>query len=1025
MPFPIRAIAAALLSFPLVAQGERPPEAFQVALGLQQRGLHDEATQYFQKFLQTEPKHPMVPEAKYRLAISRIELGQTDAARKSLQEALAAGGAGFKLKAEARYRLGGLLEAAGDHRGACEQFGALASEVGADHYLLAAARYAEGEAWRDLGDDEKAAAAFAAAATAATGDRATFLFPSLYQLGFAQMRRNDAAAAATFARAADAAPDQAGKGECLYLCGDQLLRHGDHERAGRAFEESRKLTSDFADDATLGLGFVALARGDQGGAQKAFALVVEGFPKSPLVGKARLEIGRSLYGEGRHADAQRALQPLMEGEVDATVRQQAQELLGLCALASGAGENAVATLQKALADAPNADKPRLSFALGEALANLARWEEALAAYDRVPADAPADLRGEAAYGACFALHSLGRHDESIVRAEVVRKLEPPHRLRDQATFAIAENEFATKRYEEAEREYRALAGNKTFAGRAAWKSAWCRYLVGDKAKAAGAFAAIAETKDSPFAEEALAMQSLSLLDAGKADDALAAADRYRARFDKGKFLDRTERVAARVLRQKNDLAGAQKRLERASAAAAAAGAAADAKADRIEQAELAYQQGDFRAADALFAGLAEDKDATGARASAGRAWCAFELGDDAACATALAKAEAHPAAAGELAGVLELKSALAHRQKDWPAAVAAAKSFLAGFPKHAKAPAMRYAQGVAEARGGDHKAARATLLQLQKDGGYERMDRVDYELAWACRRDGDEAAALAAFARVAKASGDAELVGEAHLHLGVAALDKKDLAAARTELSLVQGTHRGAASYRLAFAEFEAAGGDAQKLATARDLAAEVAAIPGETLRGEALYLGAECCHRIGDDRGAVERLRALLEKEPKHERADRARLLLGECAVGIDDGAVAAPALEEFLRATKEGPDVVRAHLWLGRARMLRSEFDKAEASLVRVTELSDGPLAAEAQFRIGESRALHGDLAAAADAFVKLPILYAHVEWVRKGLLQAGLVYEKLQQTEKAQRLFRELVQQHAGSEEANTAQKHLRDG
>jgi TolA-binding protein len=302
---------------------------------------------------------------------------------------------------------------------------------------------------------------------------------------------------------------------------------------------------------------------------------------------------------------------------------------------------------------------------------------------------------------------------------------------------------------------------------------------------------------------------------------------------------------------------------------------------------------------------------------------------------------------------------------------------------------------------------------------------VQYELAWACRRDNDEAAALAAFAKVAAESSDPELAGEANLHLGVAALDKKDLALARSLLGKVQGSHRGRALYRLGFAEFEAAGTDVQKLAVARDLFAEIAAIPGEPLVGESLYFGAECCHRLADARGAVQRLKQLLQADPKHARADRARLLLGECAVTTGEGDLAATTLEEFLRGSKlEAADQARAQLWLGKARMLRSEHDKAEASLQKVTELSDGPFAAEAQFRIGENRVARGDLQGAADAFVKLPILYGHVQWVRRGLLQAGLVYEKLSQPEKAERFFRELVDKHTPSEEATTAKQHLRD-
>ncbi len=1029
---PFRAIALSLLSIPgvllapLRAQNDRPPEAFQIAVGLQQRGLHDEAARHFEQFLQSDGKHAFAPEAHYRLGLARIECKEPDAAVAALQAALVAGGANFKLRAECRYRLGNLLEAKKDHQGALTQFQALAKEVAADHYLLAAARYAEGEARRELGDDRGAVVAFTAAVAAATGEQATFRFPGLYQLGFALLRgKSGAEAAAAFGEAAKSAPDDAAKGECLYLQADALLRLEQYDAAERGFVAAQKVPSEFVDDAAFGLGWVALGRGDQKAARRAFAALLEHHADSPLAGKARLELGRALYRDQKMAEATAALQPLLAAEVPAELRQQARELTGLCALASGAGEEALGSLQKALAEAPPADRPRLSFALGEAYANLNRWNEALAAYAAVPTTAAAALHGDALYGACFALHMLGKHEDSMARATTLRALQPPHRLADQAAFAIAENLFALQRYEPAEQAYGALQEHATFRDKAAWKLAWCRYLRGDKGEAASRFQVIAKVENSPFAEEALAMTAMSLLESGQAEPALATADRYRARYRDGAFLDRTERTAARVLRQKGDLGGAQKRLERA-AAATVAGKGGDASGDQIEQAELAYQQGDYRAADELFGKLAARPDELGARSLAGRAWCAFELGDDEACRRWLDAGKAHAAVGEHVAGLLELQSALHHRRQEWGPAVTAAQTFLQQFGKHAKAKAMRYALGVAQARAGDQGASVQTLASLQKDGGYERMDRVAYELGWACRRHQDEAGALRAFALVAASSQDVELAGEANLHLGVAALEQKDLGKARELLAKVQGSHRARALYRLGFAEFEAAGNEPKQLAVARDVFAAIAAMPDEPLAAEALYLGGECCQRLGDARGAGERLRQLLQKDSKHERADRARLLLGESAVQCADGDTAVPVLEEFLRGpARVDADAARAHLALGRARLIRGEHAKAEASLQRVTELSDGPLAAEAQFRIGEARVQRGDLQAAADAFVKLPILYAHVEWVRRGLLQAGLVYEQLKQPDKAQRFFQELVKQHAGSEEAKSAKQHLRDG
>jgi tetratricopeptide (TPR) repeat protein len=167
-----------------------------------------------------------------------------------------------------------------------------------------------------------------------------------------------------------------------------------------------------------------------------------------------------------------------------------------------------------------------------------------------------------------------------------------------------------------------------------------------------------------------------------------------------------------------------------------------------------------------------------------------------------------------------------------------------------------------------------------------------------------------------------------------------------------------------------------------------------------------------------------MLQIDRSHARAPSARLELGECAVLLGKPDAAVPALEEFLRGKPEDhTEQARAHLALGRARALRNEHEKAETSYQRVTELSEGPLAAEAQFRIGESRAARHDDSGAADAFVKLSILYAHEEWVRRGLLQAGLAYERLQQPPKAKRFFEELVRRFPKTKESQEAQSRLR--
>ena len=88
----------------------------------------------------------------------------------------------------------------------------------------------------------------------------------------------------------------------------------------------------------------------------------------------------------------------------------------------------------------------------------------------------------------------------------------------------------------------------------------------------------------------------------------------------------------------------------------------------------------------------------------------------------------------------------------------------------------------------------------------------------------------------------------------------------------------------------------------------------------------------------------------------------------------------------------------------------------------MSEGELAAEAQFRLGEVRRERGDVEGAVEAFQTLAFLYGHDEWVAKGLLQVGLCYEELQQPSKATKFFRELTEKYPKSEASDQARSRL---
>jgi TolA-binding protein len=372
--------------------------------------------------------------------------------------------------------------------------------------------------------------------------------------------------------------------------------------------------------------------------------------------------------------------------------------------------------------------------------------------------------------------------------------------------------------------------------------------------------------------------------------------------------------------------------------------------------------------------------------------------------------------------LLELRLATLHRAQRWNEAIATARDFLARFGDHERAIEVTYGLAVALARSGSHAEAREVFAELAAANGadaFPRQDELYYEWAWASRRDGDEAAALDAFEQVAATSNDAERRGEAQLHLGLAALEQGDAARGRQLLLEVTGRHRAQARYRAAFSWLEDGEPDRALPLLTEILGAGTA----EPLYCEALFVAGECELELERYGAAAEHYAKLLEQAPEHERAPLARLHGGRALLHEQRAGEAAGLLEEYLQRGGGAPvERAEAQLTLGRAREQREELDRAEAAYAAVTHLSEGELAAEAQFRIGEVRRAKGDLDGAVDAFVKLAILYAHEDWVRRALLGAGTTYLQLEQPGKAEKFLRELIERFPESAEAGAAREQL---
>ncbi len=1004
-------ILPAVLVSTLAAQTNRTPEDFVLALGYVERGLHSQAIPKFERFLERHPRHARASEAWYRLGVCRLETNRAEQGIVALRKAVRS--RDFELIAEARYRLGTALQEKGELDAAASEFGTLVERSEDDHYLRAAAFYGRGECLRDLGRDEPAIDAFLDAAEAGGrngGDGERYAFYGGYQAGFALLRlERFQAAERLFGALAQRQPNHEKYAEVRYFQGDAAYRAKNFDAAESAWRACVERGGEKTADALYGLAWCRVDRGDKEGGLRLFERLIEQHPRAAIAKRGKLEVGRLLHEAGNHRKAARVLEPLLR---DAELGAQALEVRAAALLASGDTKAARASYESVASSLGDADPraARLQYGLGESLAQSGKWREALNAYERAAQAEDPELRGDARYAQVVALHELADFAESARRAAQLIKEQPKHRLAKEAAFARAENLFALERYVAALDAYERLGDEHPRRPVARFKAAWSAFLGGDAKGAAPRFEALVDDAalDAAMREEALSLLALTWHEAGDAERALRAADRYHARYPNGGYLPRTERIAGRVLRARGELDAAAQRFERASRAEPDSSNAAELE---LEQADVLFEQGDFDAARKRYRAASKREDRAGARAIEGLAWCAFELGDDPNCLRTIERGRSHPGVDATIqAGLDELAISVFHRGEKWTDAIGAAQRFLREHPEHERVPAVRYALGVAQARGGRAEDARDTLRELSK---VERSTRVFYELAWACKNCGDVEGAKRAFERVAQLNDDPDRVGEALLELSVGSIED-DPSKARAQLAKVTGAHRGRALYRLGFSWVEE-----KRYHQAAKVFEELAARgEAEPLYWEARFMVGECSLRAGDHARALEHLGALLKREPKHERAQRARLYVGECAVRAKQPAQGIAALDRFLGQADDATPATeraRANLWLGRAHADRGEADRAEQAFTAATSLSVGEVGAEAQFRIGETRYAAGDREAAIEAFMKLSILFAHEPWVPRGLARAAECYDELDQPEHAKKFRKELRERYPNSDEA----------
>jgi len=203
-------------------------------------------------------------------------------------------------------------------------------------------------------------------------------------------------------------------------------------------------------------------------------------------------------------------------------------------------------------------------------------------------------------------------------------------------------------------------------------------------------------------------------------------------------------------------------------------------------------------------------------------------------------------------------------------------------------------------------------------------------------------------------------------------------------------------------------------------------------LMPRALFQGARSWMLSAGETQAVERFQRFLDEYPGHEHTEEALLRLGESLHQLQRYADATAVLDRMVRDFPDG-DLRHEGLFArGFARQFLDRFPEAIADFRRVVAETQAPVAARAQYHIGECFVDQGEHRPAAREFLTVvanfdfegdgPGADVYQNWVRRGLLAAGLAYETAGDTAGAKAQYRDLVRRFADSDEGKAASERL---
>jgi TolA-binding protein len=1021
-------------------------QQFVAAAGLHNLKDFKLAAVEWQKFLTDFPNDKRASEARYYMAICRLQTGDNEGAVASFEKLLKET-PDFKEAVSARLYLGlaqnNAARQSQNGAGKKEMFAAAEKTLGEllkiapEGKHVAQAVYYRAEALYALDKKQEAADLYKRVVNDFDDDP---LVPdALYAYGVTVDELGKAQQAATvYAEFIKYYPKHALAVDVNVRRAEILLNSGDFNGAEGLFAAAAAAPGYDAADYAL------LRQADSRYGQKQFAQAMalydelpKRFPRSTYRANAALAAGKSAYNAQDYAAAVDRLAASAAGQGESAAEAAHWSAKSLIKLKRA--PEALALVDDVLKRAGNTKfAAALALDRADALYDIPnRRADALAAYKAVVDAFPGDaIAPQASYLAAFTALELGRNPEAAALAEAFLKAHAGHELRVDVGYVKAEALLRDAKYDAAAAAYDDLIGaGRNHADRNQWlvRRALALSLAGKHDEVIQALGKEIDSLGKP-ALQAEAAHLLGLSRQTKKDYARAIADFQAAlQYDPGRAsADETMLALAETQRLAGDAKSSRATLARFTQTypqSKLGGTAA------YRAAELAYDANDLTAAAASYRRVIEGPDGElTPHARYGLAWSLLGNNDPSGAAAALDDL-LKGKVPSELAPKARYARALARRQlNQYEPALQDIAEFLKSNPKGNDLADALFVQGLCEEGLKRNDAAAATFTKLlQGAPKYAGAPKVLYELGWIHKSAGRTKESTDAFARLAAEHAKSELVAEALFHVGEDAYARKDYAKAvdayydarekaDTPELAEKSAHKLGWSYYHAgdFANAETWFKYQQQHYGKGSLAADAAFMQAES----EFKLASAATDPKAKQKKYQEAL-ATYRRIGTPQNADFAVLALlhaGQSAAQLEDWQGALTSLDAAAKQfpqTPYLPEITYEQAW---ARQNLSREDEALKLYESVTEQTDREVAARARYMIGEIYFNRKNHAEAVRHFIRAALVYAYPEWQARSHFEAGRCFEVLGKLDQARQSYQEVVSKYGKYEEAELAKKRL---